>query len=180
MPSISAEELRERIGRDLPGILAPSHQSATSSNGAASEQQHGEKSRPDFLSTNDTVIVAERLIEAATYMRDSLGYTFLSDIAVVDYLDDGLFELVYRFYHLDGGEGLVLKVRVPRDKPDVPALSPIWPGADFHEREGFDLFGINFVGHPFLRRIYMWDEFEGYPMRKDFPKQGDKYFDDDE
>lgn len=180
MPSISAEELRERIGRDLPGILAPSYQPAASGGNGVENEQRGGKGQPDFLTTNDTVVIAERLIEAAAYMRDSLGYTFLSDIAVVDYLNHGLFELVYRFYHLDGGKELVLKVRVPRDKPDVPALSSIWPGADFHEREGFDLYGINFVGHPFLRRIYMWDEFEGYPMRKDFPKQGDKYFGDDE
>lgn len=74
----------------------------------------------------------------------------------------------------------MLKVRVPRDVPEVPSLTPYWPGANLHEREAFDLFGIIFTGHPFLRRIYMWDEFEGWPMRKDFPKQGDKYIGADE
>jgi NADH-quinone oxidoreductase subunit C len=126
------------------------------------------------------LIVAERLVEAALYLRDSLGYIYLSDIAVVDYVAEDVFELVYRFYHLDGGPPLTLKVRVPRSAPEVPALTPHWPGANFHEREAFDLFGVRFVGHPALRRIYMWDEFEGFPMRKDFPKQGDKYIGDDE
>lgn len=179
MPSISAEELRERISRDLPGILAPPRPAAEpSANGAA--EGRAERNRPDLLVTNDMVIVADRLLEAATYLRDRLGYSYLSDIAVVDYLADDLFELVYRLYHLEGGTGLALKVRVPRDNPRLPALTPIWPGADLHEREAYDLFGIDFVGHPYLKRIYMWDEFEGHPMRKDFPKQGDKYIGDDD
>jgi NADH-quinone oxidoreductase subunit C len=67
---------------------------------------------------------------------------------------------------------------VPREVPDVPSLTPFWPGANFVEREAYDLYGINFIGHPYLKRIYMWDELEGYPMRKDFPKQGDKYLDE--
>lgn len=165
MPAIHAVELRERLQNDLPKALAPLQPGTTT---------------PDFLTTNDTVINAEYLISVVTYLRDTLGYTFLSDIAVVDYLTEGIFELVYRFYHLDGGGDLVLKVRIPRAYPDIPSLTPIWPGANFHEREAFDLFGINFTGeHPDLRRIYMWDEFEGYPMRKDFPKQGDHYFGED-
>jgi NADH-quinone oxidoreductase subunit C len=73
---------------------------------------------------------------------------------------------------------LLLKTRVPRDKPDVPALTVFWPGANLMEREAYDLYGINFIGHPYQRRIYMWDELEGHPMRKDFPKQGDKYLDE--
>ncbi len=173
MPSITPEELRERMSRDLPGILAVPSALASSENGHVATGKDGAK--PNFLATADTVVLAERIVEAVLYLRDRLGYTYLSDIAVADYLADGLFEIVYRFYHLDGGAGLVLKVRVPREEPHVPALTPFWPGADFHEREAFDLYGVNFVGHPYLKRIYMWDEFEGHPMRKDFPKQGDKY-----
>ncbi len=89
-------------------------------------------------------------------------------------------ELVYRFYHPAGGSGITLRVRVSRDDPVVPSLTPYWPAANFHEREAFDLFGITFTGHPYLRRIYMWDEFAGFPMRKDFPRQGDKYLGGDE
>jgi NADH-quinone oxidoreductase subunit C len=176
MDVLSAEQLREHLNRDLPGVIAPSRQPATNGGEAEKPKAKGKgKAKPDFLVTSDTVIVTERLPDVVRYMCNTLGYEYLSDVAVVDYLDDGLFELVYRFYNLSGGDSLVLKVRVPRDEPDVPSITPILPGANFHEREGFDLFGINFTGHPNLKRLYMWDEFEGYPMRKDFPKQGDKY-----
>jgi NADH-quinone oxidoreductase subunit C len=173
MPQLRAEDLREILGRDLPGLVqepAPLQ--------VAPPPAHGHP--PGSLVTGDTLVDPARIVEAALYLRDTLGYTYLSDMAVTDYLTDGLLEVVYRFFHVDGGPSLVLKVRLPRENPTLPALTPHWPGANFHEREAFDLYGITFVGHPFLRRIYMWDEFEGFPMRKDFPKQGDKYIGEDE
>jgi NADH-quinone oxidoreductase subunit C len=75
---------------------------------------------------------------------------------------------------------VVIKTRVAREQSAVPSLTPVWPGADLQEREAFDLYGVRFTGHPNLTRIYMWDEFESFPMRKDFPKQGDKYLSDEE
>lgn len=173
---LTPEQLRERLNRDLPGVVVQPSASDEAATGVHTDG-HG-AAAADMLKTNDTLIAAERLPDVARYMRDVLGYTFLSDIAVVDYLTDNIFEVVYLLYHLAGGTHLLLKVRVPRDQPDIPSLTPIWPGAELLEREGFDLFGINFVGHPYLKRVYMWDEFEGYPMRKDFPKQGDKYLDE--
>jgi NADH-quinone oxidoreductase subunit C len=173
MPTLSPAELRERMARDLPGAVleaAPLR--------VAPPPAHGPQ--PGLFATADTVVAPGQLVAAALYLRDTLGYAFLSDIAVVDYLAEGVFELVYRFYNVEGGEALVLKTRVPRERPEVPALTPAWPGANFHEREAFDLYGITFTGHPYLRRIYMWDEFEGWPMRKDFPKQGDKYIGEEE
>nr|PZN29654.1 MAG: NADH-quinone oxidoreductase subunit C [Chloroflexota bacterium] len=128
-----------------------------------------------MLATDDAVVHAERLPEVARYLRDTLGYTYLSNITAVDYIADGVIELVYHFYSLQGGPPLVVKTRVPRDNPSVPSLTPEWPGADLQEREAYDLYGVIFPGHPDLRRVYMWEEFEGFPMRKDFPKQGDKY-----
>lgn len=173
MPELlDAEALRARLQRDVPGaVVSPPP--------AAEASAEGEKAAPDMLATDDAIVHAERIIEVATYLRDTLGYSFLSDIATVDYLDAGVFELVYLFFHPEGGSSLNIKVRVPREQPHVPALTPIWPGADFSEREAFDLFGIHFMGHPYLKRIYLWDEFEGHPMRKDFPKQGDKYLDEE-
>lgn len=169
----SPAELRAQLGRDLPeALLEPAPLRVTA------PPAHGPQPGP--FRTGDVLIAPRRVVEAARYVRDSLGYAYLSDIAVVDYLDDGLFELVYRFYSVEGGPPLVLKTRVPRDEPRVPSLTPDWPGANFHEREALDLFGIIFDGHPYPRRIYMWDEFEGWPMRKDFSKQGDKYIGDDE
>jgi NADH-quinone oxidoreductase subunit C len=173
MARLSVEDLRERMARDLPGTVLEAVPLSVSNPPA-----HGPQ--PAAFTTSDTLIAPEQIVAAALYLRDTLGYAFLSDIAVVDYLADGVFELGYRFYHVAGGPSLVLKLRVPREQPEVPALTPTWPGANFHEREAFDLYGIVFTGHPFLRRIYLWDEFEGFPMRKDFPKQGDKYIGEDE
>jgi NADH-quinone oxidoreductase subunit C len=173
MARLSAEELRERMARDLPGAVLEAAPLRVNSAPA-----HGPQPGP--FATSDTLIAPDQIVAAALYLRDALGYAFLSDIAVIDYLADDLFELAYRFYHVEGGPALVLKTRVPRDQPEVPALTPAWPGANFHEREAFDLYGIVFTNHPFLRRIYLWDEFEGFPMRKDFPRQGDKYIGEEE
>jgi NADH-quinone oxidoreductase subunit C len=173
MARLEPAELRAQLERDLPGALleaAPLR--------VAPPPAHGPQ--PGAFATGDPVVEPARLVEAALYLRDAHGYAYLSDIAVVDYLADGIFELVYRFYHQEGGGSALLRVRVPRDDPRVPSLTPHWPGANFHEREALDLFGISFNGHPYPHRIYMWDEFEGWPMRKDFPKQGDKYIGEDE
>ena len=186
MPSMSVEELKERFIRDLPGALAPSRPRTRTHNGAGAKAEpparakKGEEGPVDLLATDDVVVTAERIPDVARYVRDALGYQFLSNLTAVDYMADGVIELVYHFYHLDGGPPLVIKTRMPREQPVVPSLTPFWPGADLQEREAFDLYGVRFPGHPNLTRIYMWDEFEGFPMRKDFPKQGDKYLTDED
>ncbi len=128
------------------------------------------------LFDNDAVVLAERLPEVARFMRDQLGYEYLSHITAVDYINYDLIEVMYHFYRLEGGPGQMVRVRVSRDQAIIPSISPFWPGANLQEREAFDLYGVEFPGHPYLRRIYMWDEFEGHPMRKDFPKVGDAYY----
>ena len=189
MPSMSAAEFKGRLMRDVVGALAPPRsQTQHAGNGhiraaEAEPQPKGKKVEegpPDLLATEDAVVLAERLPDVALYVRDSLGYELLSNITAVDYLADGVIEMVYHFMHLDGGPPLVVKTRVPRERPVVPSLTPFWPGANLQEREAYDLYGVHFLGHPNLKRVYMWDEFEGYPMRKDFPKQGDKYLTDED
>jgi NADH-quinone oxidoreductase subunit C len=183
VPSMSVEELKERLIRDLPGALAPAWanaEHATSGNaaptaGPPAKPKKGEEGPVDLLATKDAIVLAERIPDVARYVRDTLGYALLSDLTAVDYLADGVIELVYRFVHLDGGPTLAIKTRVPRERAVVPSITPFWPGADLQEREAFDMYGVDFPGHPNLARVYMWDEFEGFPMRKDFPKQGDKY-----
>lgn len=180
MAPLSAEELKRQLAQALPGALAPTPTPVPAEEGARTHARKGEHAPANLLATNDTVIHAERLPEVASYLRDTLGYAYLSNITAVDYLAEGVIELVYHFFRLQGGPALVVKTRLPRENPAAPSLTAEWPGANLQEREAFDLYGVVFHGHPHLSRIYMWDEFEGFPMRKDFPRQGDKYFGDDE
>ena len=115
------------------------------------------------------MVPAEQLLAVARTVREELGFNYLSSVTGVDLIDDNKMEVVYHTYSIDQqGGALVLKVQVDRDDPVVPSLTPQWPGADFQEREIWDLFGIRFDGHPDLRRILMWEGFEGHPMRKDW------------
>jgi len=114
------------------------------------------------------IVPLDNLLEFATSLRDEHGYDFLSSVTGVDYLPENQMEVVYHIYRTTGGPGLEFKVQVPRDNPIVPSLVPIFPGADFQERETWDLLGIHFDGHPDLRRILMWEGFAGHPLRKDW------------
>lgn len=114
------------------------------------------------------LVSTDRLVEFATAVRDELGYDYLSSITGVDYLPDAKMETVYHVYRSEGGPALVFKARVPREQPDVPSLVSVYPGAEYQEREAWDLLGIRFVGHPDMRRILMWEGFEGHPLRKDW------------
>ena len=127
------------------------------------------------------VVQTDKLIEFATALRDEMGYDYLSSLTAVDYLTDdeeaeSFFEVVYHAYKSTGGSELVFKVQLPREDPVVASLVDIYPGADFQEREAWDLMGICFEGHPDLRRILMWDGFEGHPLRKDWKEA---YYEED-
>jgi NADH-quinone oxidoreductase subunit D/NADH-quinone oxidoreductase subunit C/D len=113
------------------------------------------------------LIQPDKLVEVATRLRNE-GYNYLSSATAVDYLDEGKMEMVYHLYRIAGGPGLVLKAQTPRDNPVLPSLVPVFPGANFQEREAWDLYGIRFTGHPNLKRILMWEGFWGHPMRKDW------------
>jgi NADH-quinone oxidoreductase subunit C/D len=135
----------------------------------------------DFLSRYSTWIKADTRVGYSGFIvlpaflkafalsiRDDLGYEYLSSLTGVDYLPDGIMEVVYHAYKTTGGPALVFKVQVPRDQAVVPSLTPIFPGVEFQEREAWDLLGIRFEGHPDLRRILMWEGFAGHPLRKDW------------
>lgn len=122
------------------------------------------------------IVKVDNLIEFAQAIRDELGYDYLSSVTAVDYLPDDQFEVVYHAYQSTGGPALNFKVQVPRDNPVVPSLVSVYPGADFQEREAWDLMGIRFEGHPNLKRILMWEGFEGHPLRKDWREA---YFEED-
>jgi NADH-quinone oxidoreductase subunit C/D len=109
-----------------------------------------------------------KLAEFAKSLRDDYGYDYLSSVTGVDYLPDAMMEVVYHAYKSTGGSALVFRTQVPRDHAVVPSLVPIYPGAEFQEREIWDLLGIRFENHPDLRRILMWEGFSGHPLRKDW------------
>ena len=114
------------------------------------------------------LVQPDRLLEIATALRDEMGYDYLSSVTAVDYLPEGVMEVVYHTFRTTGGPSLVFKVQLPRDNAVVPSLTPVFPGAEFQEREAWDLMGVRFLGHPDLRRILLWEGFEGHPLRKDW------------
>jgi len=117
--------------------------------------------------TIEVVAPRERLADAAQVIRDQLGYAYLSTVTAVDWPDR--IEVIYLAYSLEQSYGICLKANLPHEElPDSPSLTSVWPGAEFQERETYDLMGINFVGHPDLRRILTDDDFPGHPLRKDF------------
>ncbi len=121
----------------------------------------------------DTLVVArQHLPEVARYIRDELGYDMLSNVTGVDYLgrEGDRFEVVYHLYDYSQPDkpGLVLKVRAPEADPEIPSLYDLWKTCYLQEREIYDLYGINFTGHPNMKRILLWDDFYGHPMRKDY------------
>lgn len=125
--------------------------------------------RPGF---SGFLVEKDSLIEVATAIRDEMGFDLLTAVTGVDYFPENKMEVVYHAYKTTGGPGLVFKVQVPRVDPvEVPSLIHLWPGVDLQEREAWDLLGIKFTGHPDLRRILMWEGFEGHPLRKDW-KEG--------
>jgi NADH-quinone oxidoreductase subunit C/D len=114
------------------------------------------------------LVEPQNLYDFARYLRDEAGYDYLSSVTAVDYLPEDKMEVVYHAYKTTGGPGLVFKAATTRSDPVVPSLVPLYPGADLQEREVWDMFGIRFEGHPDLRRILMWEGFDGFPLRKDW------------
>jgi len=119
----------------------------------------------------------EKILDVCRFLKDEKQYTRLSGITAVDWFPmEPRFEVVYLLHSIERrGERLRLKCRVAGDKPGIDSVTSIWRGANWYEREVFDLFGITFRGHPDLTRIMMPDQWEGHPLRKDFPVYGLKY-----
>ena len=133
------------------------------------ETRFPEAVRPDERKGYQGYLVEpDKLIEVATALRDEMGYDYLSSVTGVDYVEENKLEAVYHFYKSTGGTDLQISVQVDRDNPVIPSLYNFFISADFQEREAWDLLGIKFEGHPDLRRILMWEGFEGHPLRKDW------------
>jgi NADH-quinone oxidoreductase subunit C len=114
------------------------------------------------------------LVDVCLLLRDdpAFAFDFLMDLTAVDYIGSvPRFEVVYHLYSTARNHRLRLKVRVPEDAPRVPTVTTVWRGANWLERETWDMYGIHFEGHPKLTRIYLYEEFQGHPLRKDYPKE---------
>jgi NADH-quinone oxidoreductase subunit C len=113
--------------------------------------------------------------EACSLLRDEndCPFNFLSDVTCVDwYPSEPRFEVIYHLLSIPNRERVRLKVRLDSGSPAVDSIMSVWPAANFFEREVYDLFGVRFSGHPYLRRIQMPEDWEGYPLRKDYPVEG--------
>jgi len=120
-----------------------------------------------------------RLIDALRFLKEDWGYAFLAELGCVDYLgypkrseDEPRFEVHYVLLNMDGPSRLVVKAGGNDPDPILPSAVSLWLGADWMEREVFDMYGIRFEGHPDLRRILMPEEFAAFPLRKDYPLRG--------
>ena len=142
--SLAGADVARRINAELPGSVIESRD-------------------------GDVRIELASIPNVARFLRDEEGleFSFLSSITAVDYVER--FELVYHLTSLKFNQSIVLKANCyGRDELSAPSVSGVWRGADFQEREVWDLFGIRFEGHPNLKRILLWEGFPGHPLRKDY------------
>jgi len=142
--SLAGADVARRINAELPGSVVESH-------------------------NGDVRIERASILSVARFLKDTEGleFSFLSSITAVDYVEH--FELVYHLTSLKFNQSIVLKANCyGRDELSAPSVSGVWRGADFQEREIWDLFGIRFEGHPNLKRILLWEGFPGHPLRKDY------------
>lgn len=119
------------------------------------------------------VLDAGRIAEVCAFAKNSLGFDYLVDLSAVDNMgDDPRFAVVYELYGYGHLQHLRLKTQITEEKGELPTVSGVWAGADWHEREAYDMMGVRFTGHPDLRRILMWEGYPYFPLRKDFPLAG--------
>jgi len=142
---LSIEDLKTDLAALLPGVPVTVEGSALR------------------IEPKDVAPVCRALKDAGRFRFD-----YVANLTAVDYPPTHI-DVIYHLYSMSQRRGPVtLKVRLPREQPVVASVTPVWRGAEFQEREVYDLFGVRFEGHPDLRRILMWDGFQGHPMRKDY------------
>jgi len=118
-------------------------------------------------------IPKEKLLEISKILKEEFGFIQLIDIAGVDrFTKNDRFECIYNLWSQTEKQRLFIRVKLDSKKPEVESLTSVWMGADWMEREAYDMFGIIFLNHPDLRRIYMMQDYRYYPLRKDFPLMG--------
>ncbi len=151
--ALAPERIEEKLHERFPNV--------------AIRRQTGEAMRDQTL-----IVPADALVEVCTFLRDDpeLDFGMLSWVSGVDFLPRApRFETVYGLLSLSNCVRLTLKVQIEEDNPRVPTVSGVWPTANWHERETYDFYGIEFTGHPDLTRILLPEDWVGWPLRKDSP-----------
>lgn len=145
---------------------------------ALAEQVHNSL-KESVLDTNwyagefSITIDRSKSFAALKSLKEDFGFNYLADISTVDhYTDEQRFEVQYNLFNLDKNQRLRVKVFIEEDHPEVDSVVEIWKAANWHEREAYDMMGIRFKNHPDLRRMFMPEDFEYYPLRKEFPLIG--------
>ena len=141
---LSGRELAQRIAEHVPDAIVEADEAAV-------------------------IVQSQSLFEVMRFLKETaeLDFDYLVSITAVDYWDYS--EVVYHLVSIGHNHSLVIKTRCyDRDNPEVPSVVELWQGADFQEREVYDLMGIRFDGHPSLRRIFLWEGFQGHPLRRDY------------
>jgi len=142
----------ERLHRGVPGAVISTH---------------------TRLGDATALVEADQLLAVMRFVRDGLDFEMLQDVTAVDYPERPLrFEMVYHLYSLSRNRRLRVKAGVAPVPGRVASLCGLWPSANWMEREVWDMYGVRFEGHPDLRRLLLYEEFEGHPLRKDYPKRG--------
>jgi NADH-quinone oxidoreductase subunit C len=158
-PATAEGQEPEEMLSVLPKILAETRQRLEAGFSELEFKEHDDEL--------EVMVPAEQLLGVGSVVKNDLQYRMLMSVTGVDWKDS--FEVLYHVYRLDSAFPLVLRCRLPHEEnPEIPSVISLWPGADFQEREVYDLMGIVFVGHPDLRRILLADDFPGHPLRKDW------------
>jgi NADH-quinone oxidoreductase subunit C len=139
------------------------------------EGRFGDSIQPaiEFRGELTVLVASERIVEICRFLKTECKFDMLTDLSGVDnYGNDPRYEVDYLLYSFAHRSRLRLKLRVTEEDLTVDSVTGVWRGADWHEREAFDMYGIRFRGHPNLKRILMWDGYPHFPLRKDFPLAG--------
>ncbi len=140
--ALNGEELAKKIAEAVPGSVVSSDKSSI-------------------------IIDGKSLLQVAEHFKNKLGFDYLTAVTGVDYID--YFEVVYRVVSMQHNQSIFLKARCyTREDPALPSVTPVWRAAYYQEREIYDLLGIKFEGHPYLKRLLLWEGFNGYPLRRDY------------
>jgi NADH-quinone oxidoreductase subunit C len=156
---------------DNPHVKATTHLPEIAE--ALVQQIDGAEIQPSYAGETTVMVPKARIVDAVRWLKEAHGFAYLADLGGLDrFTEDDRYEVFYNFISVEKQKRIRLKLRVDEDDLTVPSITDIHRSADWHEREAWDMFGITFSGHGDLRRMYLPEDFEYHPLRKEFPLLG--------